>query len=89
MLTQGYPEVIQSFKHKSINFNDHIEAEILAEFEALPPKFLIILVQSFSFRTTKYLLRADLFQQGHQVIEHARISYNTNEEIKMLVKYFR
>ena len=82
MLTQGYQEVIRSFTHKSINFNDHIEADILAEFESLPPKSLVILVQSFSFRTTKYRLRADLFQQGHQVIEHARLSYNTEAEIE-------
>lgn len=81
MLTEAYEEVISPFQHKSVNFIEHTEEEILAEFDQLPPRSLVILVQSTSFRTTKYRLRADLFQQGHQVIEHARLSYNTDAEI--------
>ncbi len=81
MLSEGYQEVIKNFKHQSINFQEHTEEEILTEFERLPPRSLIILVQSLSFRMTKHRLRADLFRQGHQVIEHARLSYNTEEEI--------
>src|SRR3989338_8235065 len=82
LLAEGYQEVIQDLKHKKINFQEHTEEEILAEFERLPPKSLIILVQSLSLRMTKHRLRADLFQQGHQVIEHARVSYNTDAEIQ-------
>lgn len=82
MLAEGYTHVIHDFKHKSVNFNEHTEAEILLEFEKLPQKSLIILVQSLSFRMTKHRLRADLFRQGHQVIEHARLSYITDIEIE-------
>ncbi len=85
MLAEGYQEVIQHCNYKSLNFNEHTEEEILAEFERLPPKSLIILVQSLSFRMTKHRLRADLFRQGHQVIEHARLSYNTADEIENYV----
>lgn len=81
MLADGYKEVIKEFQHHNINFNEHTEAEILAEFQKLPSKSLIILVQSLSFRMTKHRLRADLFRQGHQVIEHARLSYTTDAEI--------
>ncbi len=82
LLADGYKEVIKDLKHQSINFHQHTEKEILAKFGKLPLKSLIILVQSLSFRMTKYRLRADLFNQGHQVIEHARVSYNTKVEIE-------
>ena len=89
LLADGYQEVIRSFRYKKINFFEHTEGEILAEFETLPPKSLVILVQSSSFRTTKYRLRADLFRQGHQVIEHARLSYMTDVEIENYIHSLR
>ena len=79
-LSDEYKHVIKNYSHNAINFNEHTEEEILKIFETLPPKSLVILVQSSSFRMTKHRLRADLFQHGHQVIEHSRLSFNKEEE---------
>ena len=81
LLADGYKEVINSFSHKALNFHQYTEEQILAEFQQFPPKSLVILVQSASFRMTKHRLRADLFRQGHMVIEHVRLSFNTEEEM--------
>ena len=81
LLADGYKEVINSSSHKALNFHQHTEEQILTEFSQLPLKSLVILVQSTSFRMTKHRLRADLFRQGHMVLEHMRLSFNTEEEI--------
>lgn len=82
MLAAAYGTAISSFSHKAINFNSCSEEQILAEFQMMPPHSLVILVQSASFRMTKHRLRADLFQQGHQVIEHARLSFTPDNQIE-------
>ena len=82
LLTTAYQTAIASFSHASINFNETAELELLDTFSKLPEHSVVILVQSLSFRVTKYRLRADLFRLGHQVIEHARLSYNKDEEIE-------
>ena len=82
VLAKAYTEVIQKFPHKAVNFKEHTEDQILQEFTKLPPQSLVILVQSVSFRMTKHRLRADLFRQGHMVLEHARVSFNKEEEIE-------
>lgn len=81
-LSDAYKDVMKQYNHKTIDFNVRSEEEILGEFEALPEKSLVVLVQSVSFRMTKHRLRADLFRKGHQVIEHVRLSYNKEEEIE-------
>ncbi len=80
-LAEGYKKVITSYSHKAISFDQIKEEEILKEFSLLPKRSLVILVQSGSFRMTKHRLRADLFREGHQVIEHTRLSFNKEEEI--------
>ena len=82
LLTTVYQTAIASFAHASINFDETAELELLDTFSKLPEHSVVILVQSLSFRVTKYRLRADLFRLGHQVIEHARLSYNKDEEIE-------
>ena len=82
ILTAAYTRAISSNPHKLIDFESKTEESILTEFELLPPKSLVILLQSTSFRMSKHRLRADLFRRGHQVIEHARLGYNTDEQIE-------
>lgn len=84
-LSEAYEEVISSLSHKTINFFATTEEAILQELSNLPPHSLVILVQSTSFRMTKHRLRADLFRQGHMVIEHARLSFNEESEIKCYI----
>ncbi len=81
LVSTAYQEAISTFAHRGIDFNTIAEDELLRVFAGLPPHSLVILVESLSFRTTKFRLRADLFRLGHQVIEHARLSYNTEGEI--------
>lgn len=85
LLADTYVEVIRPFPHQALNFHHHTEEQILVEFQQLPPHSLVILVQSASFRMTKHRLRADLFQQGHQVIEHARLSFTAEDQMENYV----
>ena len=81
LLAAAYQEAIKPYPHQSIDFDNVPERYILDAFAQLPANSLVILVQSGSFRMTKYRLRADLFRQGHQVIEHARLSFNAEDQI--------
>lgn len=81
LLTEAYRTVVRDYSHQLINFDDISEDCFLNILEKLPSRSLVILVQSVSFRMTKHRLRADLFRQGHLVIEHARLGYNTEEQI--------
>lgn len=82
ILMNAYKKAIDGYHHKTIDFNTVSEAFMVETFNALPLRSLVILVQSFSFRMTKHRLRADLFQKGHMVIEHARLSFNTDDQIE-------
>ena len=82
LLTNAYQKAIQTYPHDIINFHGVDEEFILTKFQNLPKRSLVILVQSGSFRMTKHRLRADLFQQGHMVIEHARLSFNDDNQIE-------
>ncbi len=82
LLMEAYRKAIQPYSHEMVDFNMITEEALIAKFNSLPPHSIVILVQSSSFRTTKYRLRADLFRLGHQVIEHARLSYNKDGEIE-------
>lgn len=82
ILTDGYKEVIASYQHQIINYDTTTAEDILAIFDQLPKRSLVILVQSLSFRITKDRLRADLFRKGHMVIEHSRLQHNKEEQIE-------
>src|SRR3989344_862791 len=82
LLSDTYMKEIQSNPHQTINFPTVNETVVEEAVAALPAHSLVILVQSLSFRMTKHRLRADLFRAGHMVIEHARLSLNTDEEIQ-------
>ncbi|MDP3698625.1 MAG: hypothetical protein Q8R47_03485 [Nanoarchaeota archaeon] len=82
LLSDAYQKEIQSNPNQSINFPTVPESVVETAVSALPAHSLVILVQSLSFRMTKHRLRADLFRAGHMVIEHARLSLNTDAEIQ-------
>ena len=82
LLSEAYSKEIQSNPHQIINFPTVEEALVEEAVAKLPAHSLVILVQSLSFRMTKHRLRADLFRAGHMVIEHARLSLNTDDEIQ-------
>lgn len=85
LLSDTYQKEIKSHQHKAINFPAVDESVVEEAVSSLPAHSLVILVQSLSFRMTKHRLRADLFRAGHMVIEHARLSLNTDDEIQNYV----
>ncbi|MBI2102729.1 hypothetical protein HYT55_02730 [Candidatus Woesearchaeota archaeon] len=86
LLAEAYSTVIGAGPHEIIDVDLQPEEAIISRLQALPPHSLVILVQSTSFRMTKHRLRADLFRAGHRVIEHARLAYNTEEQIENYIK---
>ncbi len=82
ILTEAYRKCIARYQHQMINFECEGEETVIKTFTTLPPHSLVILVQSSSFRMTKHRLRADLFRAGHKVIEHARLGYNKEDQIR-------
>ena len=89
LLSGAYQQEIKSYNHKIIDFPAVSEAFVEETISQLPEHSLVILVQSLSFRMTKHRLRADLFRAGHMVIEHARLSLNTDEEIQNYIDSLR
>src|SRR3989338_11379767 len=89
LLTEAYQEAIKQNPHEVIDFDMIAEDDLIVRFNSLPPHSVVILVQSYSFRTTKYRLRADLFRLGHQVVEHARLAYNTDAQIDTYIDSLR
>ncbi len=81
MMKSAYENVILGYTHEMIDFDLMKEEDFLKRLEVLPVHSLVILVESGSFRTTKHRLRADLFQAGHSVIEHARLDHTQDSEI--------
>ena len=82
ILAEAYKQAIKKYTHKDICFDTTLPDYIINEFNNLPKKSLVILIQSLSFRITKDRLRADLFRKGHMVIEHSRLGHNGDDQIK-------
>ena len=89
LLTEAYQQAIEQHPHESIDFDTISEDDLIARFNSLSPHSVVILVQSSSFRTTKYRLRADLFRLGHQVVEHARVAHNADDQIETYIDSLR
>ncbi len=86
ILTEAYGKIIANYQHQMIDFEAVSEEIVMERIDTLPPHSLVILVQSTSFRMTKHRLRADLFHAGHQVIEHARLGYNKDEQVESYIR---
>ncbi|MBI3805354.1 MAG: hypothetical protein HY282_16515 [Nitrospirae bacterium] len=56
-----------------LNFDQVTASEILAAVNALPPKALVALIQSTSFRLNEFRFRVELFSRGLKVIEHPHL----------------
>ena len=57
-----------------IEFNSTPQATILAAFELLEAGDLVVLIQSTSFRLTKFRIRVELFKRSIKVIEHPHLA---------------
>ncbi len=85
ILSEGYEQILSTYDRESISFYEYTEEKIREILQNLPKKSLVILVQTGSFRMSTYRFRADLFREGHSVIEHARLGNNVPSEISAYI----
>jgi len=71
LLAEAYRSVLPNAA--ALNFDQTAPKEILSAVAALPPKALVVLVQSSSFRLNEFRFRVELFSRGLKVIEHPHL----------------
>ncbi|QQR65232.1 hypothetical protein IPH92_01465 [Candidatus Kaiserbacteria bacterium] len=75
IITDAYRNVLPDAQF--IDFNTHTKDEIIALFDALAPRDLVILIQSTDFRLNEFRIRIQLFQRKLKVIDHLHLYRNT------------
>ncbi len=68
-----------------IDFPNTEEEVILEEIDKLRKGDLVILIQTGSFRMSKFRWRLELFHRGMKVIEHPRLGHNKPEEYQTYI----
>lgn len=71
MLIAGYRKILP--KAKTLNFNKKTPAQVIAMIQSLPPKTLVVMIQSTSFRLNEFRFRLELFQRKLAVVEHLHL----------------
>jgi aminopeptidase len=74
ILTEAYRNVLP--KAKFIDFDTLDKENILAEFELLQARDLVVLIQSSSFRLDDFRIRLHLFSKKVKVVEHLHLYRN-------------
>lgn len=83
ILTTAYRNVLPDATY--LDFNEHTKEEIVAAFDTLSPRDLVILIQSMDFRLNEFRIRIYLFQKKLKVIDHMHLSRNTEDSWKTYV----
>lgn len=65
-----------------VDFNTRTKEEIIALFDALSPRDLVVLVQSTDFRLDEFRIRIQLFQRGLKVIDHRHLYRSTTPDMR-------
>lgn len=78
-------ELFNSYKkhlsnYQELLFSEDKEEEIREIADNLPKGSLVILIQTGSFRLSKFRWRLELFHRGLKVIEHARLGHNSQDQ---------
>lgn len=60
-----------------LDFNTHAKEDIIASFDTLSPRDLVVLIQSTDFRLNQFRIRIYLFQKKLKVIDHLHLLRNT------------
>ena len=71
-LTDGYRRSLPGAVY--IDFATVTPEAVLAEFRAMAPSDLVVLIQSTSFRLEAFRIRVELFKLGLKVIEHVHLA---------------
>jgi hypothetical protein len=93
LLKIGYKNAINKIKEKEnpniifkeINFYKETNENIKDKISKLKEKDLVILIQSSSFRMSKYRWRTELYKLGLKIIEHSHLEKNKLTEIKTYI----
>ena len=84
ILTQGYRTALSNLKHEAqfLDFDELItegKEAIIARFNALSPRDIVVLIQSSNFRLDDFRIRLHLFSRQLKVIEHMHLYRNKPE----------
>ncbi|MFZ2252925.1 MAG: hypothetical protein WAW13_01975 [Minisyncoccia bacterium] len=74
ILAEAYRMVLP--KAEFLDFSSLEKEEIIATFDALSPRDLVVLIQSSDFRLNEFRIRIHLFQQKLKVIDHQHLYRN-------------
>ncbi len=75
ILTEAYQNVLPDAEF--VNFTTSTREDIIAKFDALAPRDLVVLIQSSDFRLNEFRIRIQLFQRKLKVIDHLHLYRNT------------
>ncbi len=75
ILTEAYRKALPEAEF--IDFNSRSKMEIIAAFNALAPRDLVVLIQSSDFLLNEFRIRIQLFQRKLKVIDHQHLFRNT------------
>ncbi len=75
ILTEAYRNILPDAEF--VNFNTSTREHIIAKFDALAPRDLVVLIQSSDFRLNEFRIRIQLFQRKLKVIDHLHLYRNT------------
>lgn len=84
LLTRAYRTVLPDAT--VVDFDQSDPDAILSLFDALSPGDLVILVQSASFRLSKFRIRIELFQRQLKVIEHPHLARIQDTEFSVYIE---
>ncbi len=74
IITAAYQALLPDARF--IDFREHSKEEIIAEFDALRPRDLVVLIQTTDFRLNEFRIRIYLFQKKLKVIDHQHLYRN-------------
>ncbi len=78
ILTAAYREVLPHAQF--VDFDTVTKDEVIALFDTLQPRDLVVLIQTSSFRLDDFRIRLHLFKLKLKVIEHTHL-YRNHEEV--------
>ncbi len=78
LLSEAYRTILRNAN--AVNFDRSSPDAILEMIDSLSPGDLVVLVQSDSFRLSRFRIRIELFKRGLKVIEHPHLSRMRKEE---------
>jgi aminopeptidase len=80
LLGQAYRAILRNAN--AVNFDRSSPEAIMKMVDSLSPGDLVVLVQSASFRLSRFRIRIELFKRGLKVIEHPHLSRMREEEFQ-------